>query len=685
MKLRVESVKCRVAAVALLMCGLCAALSAAPLPLHWRADWPNCKPVEKLLHRGVDVALQPTFYINGLAADTNGWAFSTFVQTNAVGAWFGPLPGAFFSHTNDVGAAFYNVMVRAETPGGSVNYTAFARFRMLDSPGFTPGELPLPAKVIDFADVTVLNPPWGEGGGGIDAATATNIAQAAAANATNGIPRITESESNPGWAANSDHATEADFANQTSVLVGGGGMRDGTAIFAQLDAATETNAAQSAALDGKASTNDVQLTPVYSQTPTFSEWTFSDELNHTVLGPFHDDVSDYWYYTLDSDDGINSSIFSTEAEALLATHLTFYALEDIDATRTSTSIIIGYTLGSQTNKVLSSTNEISEVSKIAKAAATTNAAQSAALASQASQLSQQSQSISTLSSQVNAIGAHLNAEDARFVSTNYNSETRMAEAYVEVQVSNSWLTVWREMTRWNWFLGIYTNDFAALSAALASKGEREYAFYDGVTGEPAPDGFFWISQPRIAIAAGMSYQSYVDSAGAVWVLESNGMVADLNGTTNGYFRISDDEGNSQFEIVKGTARPVGATAGAMTRTEVMGVTHWFTTYAVTNAATAPVAMYARDLTSGEWYAEADADCPVNVSWTSPDPGVYVCEWWPKTTEPTMYMKAEYGQGTETRIRQVAPVEMQSIVVGGVKYTLGTATISGSTVLTLTRQ
>ena len=70
------------------------------------------------------------------------------------------MPGAFFSHTNDVGAAFYNVIVRAETPGGAVNYTAFARLRMLDSPGFAPGELPLPAQSIDFADVTTYNAPW---------------------------------------------------------------------------------------------------------------------------------------------------------------------------------------------------------------------------------------------------------------------------------------------------------------------------------------------------------------------------------------------------------------------------------------------------------------------------------------------------------------------------------------------
>ena len=674
MKLRVESEKCRVAAVAVLMFGLCAELSAA-LPLPWRADWPNCKPVEKLLHRGVDVALQPTFYINGSLADTNGWNLTTYVQTNAVGAWFGPLPGAFFSHTNDVGAAFYNVMVRAETPGGSVNYTAFARFRMLDSPGFTPGELPLPAKVIDFADVTVLNPPWGEGGGGgISAATATNIAKAAAADATASLEDdLVQGSITVKYAENADNAEHANSAGNATIagaLSGNVDFRTGDAIFAQLDAATETNAQQSAALAAKASTNDVQLTPVYGGNgQRFSEWVVNPATydGHEISIVFD---SEYNKYTPSANgDAIGFPMDGNADTTSLSWAGPYEAPIDMTATRTENPIV-GYTLGSQTNKVLSSTNDLARASDlaavraVADAAASTNAAQAA---------------------QITAIGAHLNAEDARFVSTNYNSETRMAEASVEVQVSNSWLTVWREMTRWNWFLGIYNADHAAIIDALADKGAREYAFYDGVTGEPAPDGFFWISQPRIAIAAGMSYQSYVDSAGAVWVLESNGMVADLNGTTNGYFRISDDEGNSQFEIVKGSSRTVGASVGALTRTEVMGVTHWHTTYAVTNAATAPVAMFCRDLTSGEWYAEADASCPVNVSWTSPDPGTYICEWWPKSAEPIMFMKAEYGQGSETRIRQVAPVEIQYIVIGGVKYALGTATISGSTVLTLTRQ
>ena len=512
--------------------------------------------------------------------------------------------------------------------------------------------------------------------------------------ATNDIPRVEAANPDmfPGWAQNAVGAGHADYSDNSghaSIADSARSLVDGTGTETRL---SDTIFMQLDSIAGKASTNDVQLTPVYGgDGERFGEWVCSPsdwEGNpiRIVKGPAPEGMDGLTYAPYAGSSAIGSAkYFETEPTTIVFDGWAGAPENLLTATRTENPLI-GYTLGSQTDKPIASTNAVAAVRAIADAATSTNAAQTAAIASQASQLSQQSQSISTLGSQVSAIGAHLNAEDARFVSTNDNSATHMPEAYVEVKITengeSSWLTVWREMTRWYWFLGIYTNQYAELSAALANKGEREYAFYDGVTGEPAPDGFFWIAQPRVAVAAGMSYQRYVDTGGAVWVLESNGMVADVNGTTNGFFRISDDEGNAQFEIVKGSSRTVSAVPGAMTHESVMGVTHWFTTYAVTNAASAPVAMFCRDIGSPEWHAETDGDCPCNVSWTSPESGVYVCEWWAKGTESKMFMKAKYGQGTESRIVQSAPVEMQYIVINGVKYTLGTATISGNTVLTL---
>ena len=288
-----------------------------------------------------------------------------------------------------------------------------------------------------------------------------------------------------------------------------------------------------------------------------------------------------------------------------------------------------------------------------------------------------------LAAQVSAQGAFLNAEDARFVSTNYDSKVRLPEAYFEIKLpSGEWARMWSEMTRWNWFLeGIYSPWTNAVAAALATKGEKEWGFFDAATGEPAPDGFLWVSMPRIAICAGAAYQRIAEAQGSYWVLESNGMVAELSGTTNGFFRIVDDEGKAQFEIIKGDKRTLFAAPGAMV-SSVMGVTHYHVTYSVTNAVEAPVAQFSRSISDPEWFDESDSSCPANVSWTKKDASTYVCEWWPKSAEPSMFMRAAFAVGGETRIRQTAPVEMERIVIGGKTYTLTVSEINGKKVLTL---
>lgn len=234
----------KLATLALATLATLATLTSFALPLTWRADWPDAKPVETLVHRGTDVELQPLWRINKQPADTNGWTFTTWCQTNAVGRWFGPLPGAFFSHTNDVGAAFYNVMVRAETPGGAVNYTAFARLRMLDSPGFAPGVLPLPAQSIDFADVTVFNAPW---------ATPADVAEATAplADASNVYTKA-----------------------ETDALIASATPEDYDAVRAQVG----TNAADIAAL-GTNKADKAELSGYLPLTSPYADFTFGDTIH----------------------------------------------------------------------------------------------------------------------------------------------------------------------------------------------------------------------------------------------------------------------------------------------------------------------------------------------------------------------------------------------------------------------
>lgn len=284
----------------------------------------------------------------------------------------------------------------------------------------------------------------------------------------------------------------------------------------------------------------------------------------------------------------------------------------------------------------------------------------------------------SLQAQVTAQGAYLNAEDARFVSTNYNSTTRLPEAYFEIKLPDgTWEPMWREMTRWNWF---FDGPWTSVTNSLATKGEKEWGFYDAATGAPAPDGFAWVSMPRIAICAGAAYQRVVDTAGGYWVLESNGLVTDINGTTNGFFRITDEEGVAQFEVVKGDKRTIFAAPGSQT-VEIMGVTHVYTSYEVEGAAEPPVAYFTRSLQPVEWFASTDSACPFNATWTQSGT-TWTCEWWPKANEPSGFMRAAFTIGGETFIRNAAPVEMTKIVIDGVTYTLTVETIDGKKVLGL---
>ena len=593
--------------------------------------------------------------VRGRTVVTNIEYSCIFYQTNGMDQAWWKTDGLVFHPTNDVGAAAYRFFLEGRDEIGR-DWHANGLLRFLPSPGFEPSAVQLPVQTLDFSKVTVLNPPWGD----TDLTPATNY---------------------------TDEAVAAQSAAQSAALA------DATnALSAALSAAKQdklpypTNAIPqgavsglSAALNGKLDNGGGTLYgSLYFEGEDRGEWDF---INLYIAGEYPGGMT-IGYKTYDRLFMFNSwdASFNMTTVRLPA---------DKDGTVAFTSDIPNISGKADKADVaaaaLAATNYTDEaIGDISFPVRSVNQKTGAVTLAASDVGAYSATDGQALAGQVTAIGAHINGEDAKVIVTNYNSSTHLPEAEFDINVSNNWLVVWREMTRWNWFLGdVFDPHTNAVARALADKAEKEYAFFDGVTGEPAPDGFFWISQPRVAICAGAAYQRYVDTAGEVWVLESNGMVADINGTTNGYFRISDDKGNVQFEIVKGDSRTVTAAAGAMTRSSVMGVTHWHTTYMVTNAVSAPKAMFCRDIANPEWYAENDSGCPCNVAWTHPSEGIYVCEWWTQGDEPKMFMRSQYGQGSESRIVQNAPVEMQTIVIGGVKGTLGTATINGITVLTFT--
>jgi hypothetical protein len=285
--------------------------------------------------------------------------------------------------------------------------------------------------------------------------------------------------------------------------------------------------------------------------------------------------------------------------------------------------------------------------------------------------------LQNLSSQVTAIAGHLNAEDARFVSTNYNSQVHLPEASVEVSVSNEWLTVWREMTRWDAFVGSgfdwtswggFLSWMSTTEAALDQKADRAWGYYDSHTGEWAPEGYTQVSSSNILIAAGMGYQRTVSSGHTYWVLTANEPYEVSGISSNGFFRVADADGNVQFEIIKGDKRTVPAPPdGASASGGVLTVS-----YPVASRPTVEVSLTLAD--GGTWHAEDSASCPATVAWSGTS-GAYVATVTPSAPTAQLFVKASYQVGGETFINNRAPIS----ITGGIYFngTLYMPTVSGN--------
>ena len=293
----------------------------------------------------------------------------------------------------------------------------------------------------------------------------------------------------------------------------------------------------------------------------------------------------------------------------------------------------------------------------------------------------------SVKSSVAVIANYIGGEDARAVVTNYNEgASDIPHLYFEYKNDQGeWVRIWDEMTRWLRFMVPYEQFTNGMNAAIArldrEKAPIEYGFYDTHTGRIAPDGFFSISSERIIIANNMAYQKTVTTSGEAWILEANEPMIVDGVTSNGFFKITDGDGNALFEIVKGDKRTVPATCRGVTTTEIMGITHLHVNYNVV-ADVHPSIAICTDLKTHDWKAEDAADCPANVSWTGSS-GAWVAEIWGKSPEDKMFVKGEYEVGGETYIKNTAPIGFTQVVIGGITYNVAVETVSGKKLMVLT--
>ena len=286
----------------------------------------------------------------------------------------------------------------------------------------------------------------------------------------------------------------------------------------------------------------------------------------------------------------------------------------------------------------------------------------------------------SLAEAVNAWQTYWDGDDVRITVTNYYGSLDIPALYIEQKMeandehSEKWFkTIWDERTRWNAFL----SDYAAVTNEVAqNKADRAWGVYDSSSGEYSPDGLLQLSQEQVMIASGLAYQKTVTAGGcAVWVLKATNPTSVSGELQNGYFRISDGDGNPLFEIVKGDKRVVGAVA---TDVQVSSVSMTIRYNSVSDQH--PVLEVCTDLSRADWQREDEATV-ASVAWSGSS-GAWVATVTPVGARPHIFAKASYEAGGNTYIKNHVASSLDKVVVGGQEYTVTVQTINGKKLLVL---
>ncbi len=276
----------------------------------------------------------------------------------------------------------------------------------------------------------------------------------------------------------------------------------------------------------------------------------------------------------------------------------------------------------------------------------------------------------------------LMAENFRVTITNYDSTAHAPESSYEFRMSTNepWRIVWTETNGLARAHTAATNDaLKAAKAEIAKPENRAWGRYDATTGAPAPEGIVQVSaEGGLMIGGGMGYTSVAASGGEYWVLTSTDPTICRTGK-NGVFEIIDSSGNAAVSVRKGDKRLVPAPAGgiSITANEITIV------YSIESAEHPEIECSATLTGGGTWYTPGEDGAPFGAATWSGSSGAWSVTI-PKSGAQMGFLRASYytGGGTVVSYGEAA-IEMPKIKIGNVEYKVGTATISGHTVLTLT--
>ena len=174
--------------------------------------------------------------------------------------------------------------------------------------------------------------------------------------------------------------------------------------------------------------------------------------------------------------------------------------------------------------------------------------------------------LSPISGAVNTLWTYVYGESVWIAVTNYmRTIGGIAPSFQlwEVRGGNTNLVYWSKEEITNVTADLMYDCKTQMEASVAAVTNKfAWSAYQSASGErnPQPTAVTIVSTPSIMLTGGGEWYKCIDTgSSAVWVLKSNGLNT-FGGDTNGYFRIVDDEGNAQFEVIKTASYEVGALA-----------------------------------------------------------------------------------------------------------------------------
>ena len=563
--------------------------------------------------------------VRGRTAVTNVEYGCIYYQTNGMADVWWTTDGLTFHPTNDVGAASYRFFLEGRDEVGR-DWHANGLLRLLPSPGFTPNEIELPVKSLDFANTAVANAPY--------------------YTKTETDSRIVELSPTPG-----DYETVSNKASNAR---------------SKTDLAVYTPAPwilSASTMSGRMNWDDTRKVWVGDgnsmYTPSSAELYFSN-------GTWIYDMG-YVYSCQAPEDSLSISL-DNFPYAFVRTTTGLVPADDALA-KTSQLAHAAQAATNYTDEAVASI-PAPDLTDYATHAQTTNAARAVS---------------APLEENVGVLWQYVLGDTVWFAVTNY---LRTVEGVVPS------LQLWEVRDGATNLVYHSTEEITNVVASESAKLRTEitnampskaWSRYQSATGaeNPQPGDITIVSTPSIMMTGGGEWNRYVHTDGSsVWVLRSNGLTTFGGGSNGSFFAVQDDEGNTLFEIRRTDSYEVDALPGS---TGFDG-DDFQVTYNLPASGNPPTLYASTNLATTAFAAEENGSIDslgITVNWASSG-GLWRATVVQDVKAPALFVHAKALQEGSVVVRNNAPTALSGgIYIGNTKYTVGTAVISGHTVLTLT--